>query len=256
MAKVKITGHASGSGVITVTAPNTSTDRTITLPDATGSLTYTPSITDGGNANAITIDASENVGIGTASPTSKLHIHGNSATDGGSIILSNLADDNTAYNQILFQTVGDDDTTLRDVGSIQCLYDDHGGTNPSGNLKFSTKNDAGTFAERLQITSDGRGLSQFTAKAWVNWNMATPAIADSHNISSITDSDVGDQLVNFTNNMANSTYVAVANGNAVNDWYGTETTVITVAGSQFRVIHKENNVSRDSTYTGAIVFGD
>ena len=38
MAKVKITGHASGSGVITVTAPNTSTDRTITLPDATDTL--------------------------------------------------------------------------------------------------------------------------------------------------------------------------------------------------------------------------
>jgi hypothetical protein len=34
MAKVKITGHASGSGVLTITAPNTSTDRTITLPDA------------------------------------------------------------------------------------------------------------------------------------------------------------------------------------------------------------------------------
>ena len=38
MAKVKITGHASGTGVLTVTAPNTSTDRTITLPDATGTL--------------------------------------------------------------------------------------------------------------------------------------------------------------------------------------------------------------------------
>jgi hypothetical protein len=38
MAKVKIQGHASGSGVLTVTAPNTSTDRTITLPDATGTL--------------------------------------------------------------------------------------------------------------------------------------------------------------------------------------------------------------------------
>ena len=38
MAKVKITGHASGSGVITVTAPNTSTDRTITLPDSTDTL--------------------------------------------------------------------------------------------------------------------------------------------------------------------------------------------------------------------------
>jgi hypothetical protein len=38
MAKVKIQGHASGTGVLTVTAPNTSTDRTITLPDATDTL--------------------------------------------------------------------------------------------------------------------------------------------------------------------------------------------------------------------------
>ena len=34
MAKVKIQGNASGSGVFTVTAPNSNTDRTITLPDA------------------------------------------------------------------------------------------------------------------------------------------------------------------------------------------------------------------------------
>jgi hypothetical protein len=74
MAKVKITGHASGSGVITVTAPNTSTDRTITLPDATATVATTtdvaarlPSITDGGNATAMTIDASERVGIGITS---------------------------------------------------------------------------------------------------------------------------------------------------------------------------------------------
>jgi len=43
MAKVKITGHASGSGVLTITAPNTSTDRTITLPDSTGTLLDTTS---------------------------------------------------------------------------------------------------------------------------------------------------------------------------------------------------------------------
>ena len=41
MAKVKITGHASGTGILTVTAPNTSTDRVITLPDATGTLAIT-----------------------------------------------------------------------------------------------------------------------------------------------------------------------------------------------------------------------
>ena len=44
MAKVKITGHASGSGVITVTAPNTSTDRTITLPDATATIATTTDV--------------------------------------------------------------------------------------------------------------------------------------------------------------------------------------------------------------------
>jgi len=38
MAKVKIQGHASGTGILTITAPNTSTDRTITLPDASGAL--------------------------------------------------------------------------------------------------------------------------------------------------------------------------------------------------------------------------
>ena len=47
MAKVKIQGNASGTGILTVTAPNTSTDRTITLPDATGTLLNS----DGSGAN-------------------------------------------------------------------------------------------------------------------------------------------------------------------------------------------------------------
>ena len=80
MAKVKITGHASGTGVLTVTAPNTSTDRTITLPDSTGTLATTAdvpsSITDNGDATAITIDSSERVGIGTGSPSEPLHVAG------------------------------------------------------------------------------------------------------------------------------------------------------------------------------------
>ena len=79
MAKVKIQGNASGTGVLTITAPNTSTDRTITLPDSTGTLATTAdvpsSITDNGDATAITIDSSERVGIGTGSPTARLHVY-------------------------------------------------------------------------------------------------------------------------------------------------------------------------------------
>jgi|19_taG_2_1085344.scaffolds.fasta_scaffold33046_1 hypothetical protein len=41
MAKVKIQGHASGTGILTVTAPDTDVNRTITLPDGTGTLAFT-----------------------------------------------------------------------------------------------------------------------------------------------------------------------------------------------------------------------
>jgi len=57
MAKVKITGHASGTGVITVTAPNTSTDRTITLPDTTGTLLDENSSVPAANLTGTVADA-------------------------------------------------------------------------------------------------------------------------------------------------------------------------------------------------------
>ena len=42
-------------------------------------LSSTPSIVDNGNATAITIDSSENVGIGTGSPQARLHVSNGSA---------------------------------------------------------------------------------------------------------------------------------------------------------------------------------
>jgi len=38
MSKVSITGNASGTGTFTIAAPNSNTDRTLTLPDETGTL--------------------------------------------------------------------------------------------------------------------------------------------------------------------------------------------------------------------------
>ena len=72
MAKVKIQGHASGTGVLTVTAPNTSTDRTITLPDSTDTLAVNSDVTNklplaGGNLTG-------NLGIGETSPATSIHI--------------------------------------------------------------------------------------------------------------------------------------------------------------------------------------
>ena len=76
MAKVKITGHASGSGIIELTAPNTSTNRTITLPDATGTLLTEVAdnaitlakMASGTDGNIISYDASGNpVAVATGS---------------------------------------------------------------------------------------------------------------------------------------------------------------------------------------------
>jgi hypothetical protein len=61
MAKVKIQGNAIGTGTLTLTAPNTNSDRIITLPDGTGEL--------------LAKDSSGNLGIGTSSPSQLLHIY-------------------------------------------------------------------------------------------------------------------------------------------------------------------------------------
>lgn len=52
MSKVKIQGDPNGTGALTIAAPNTNTDRTLTLPDQTGTLlsTATPGVPVGGPA--------------------------------------------------------------------------------------------------------------------------------------------------------------------------------------------------------------
>ena len=53
MSKLKVSGNASGTGVITLEAPNTNTDRAITLPDSAGALVNTAPSTSG---NILTSD--------------------------------------------------------------------------------------------------------------------------------------------------------------------------------------------------------
>jgi len=97
MSKLKVSGNASGTGVITLEAPNTNTDRTITLPD--GDISFGVGIDDNADATAITINASENVGIGTSSPTRTLHVNGNVQIDSQFALYDNVS------NNIIEQSV-------------------------------------------------------------------------------------------------------------------------------------------------------
>jgi len=263
MAKIKIQGNASGSGVILLTAPNTSTDRTITLPDASVTLgAATPSITDNGNANAITIDSAENVGIGVVPEAWNAALTGLQIGETGAISGGNTAwggfleiGSNFYRNSAGFKYTTADKACLTE-------YD-----NANGNINFKTApsgnaDAALTLTSRLQILNDGRGVSQFTANAWVNFAQDT-TIRDSHNVSSITDNAVGNHTVNFANNMANANYCTQVTsaeyaGTGQANQIGTlhrnstyTTSAVKVAGT-----HTASGDYVDNNMTNVLVFGD
>ena len=79
----------------------------------------------------------------------------------------------------------------------------------NGNHTFSTAasgsaDAAITWTTALEIKDDGRGLSQFTAKVWVN--IDSGSLADGHNVSSVSDNGTGEYAVSFANNLANDNY--------------------------------------------------
>ena len=101
-------------------------------------------------------------------------------------------------------------------GAIQAVAEgDHSSSSNATRLEFMTgASEAATV--KLKITSDGRGLSQFTVKAWVYFNGSTFGVNDSHNVSSVTDNGTGNYTVNFDVDLANGNYAASSfwqNGN-------------------------------------------
>ena len=138
MSKVKIEGNASGTGTLTISAPNTDTDRTLTLPDTAGEVL----VTDG----TITIDdTNDRVGIGTSSPSQPLSVYG---TDGSN-------------NTALFTRSGG--TTMYayiDTGSNAGFFT---GSNASGSGFYTNSSDNSVrvmtaSSERMRIDSSGNVL--------------------------------------------------------------------------------------------------
>jgi hypothetical protein len=132
--------------------------------------------------------------------------------------------------------------------------------NSCTDIKFLTSSNNTTLngTERLHITSDGRGLSQFTAKVWVNFNgTGTIAIRDSHNVSSLTDNSTGNYRVNFTNAMANTNYSAVTGSDRSSGTESTVSGVITYNTTNCTIDHLyDTGAVNDSLHVCLQVFGD
>ena len=208
------------------------------LPLAGGTMTGTiagftsTGIDDNATSTAITIDASEQVGIGTASPAGLLHISGSTTTTLPSIVIERTGSGSSKWDIKPYA----DTLTFR----------------------------ADATTDRLTLTNDGRGLSQFTAKAWVNFNgTGTVAIRDSHNVSSITDMNTGSYLVNFANNMANTLYCPLASssqGASASTNYNNHVCVQNITtNSRYQLLMRPQATSDtmvDIAYIYSVVFGD
>jgi hypothetical protein len=213
MAKIKVESQASGTGVYTLKSGTSNTDYTITLPDEDITLGGgVDGIVSTADATAITIDSSERVGFGTTTPQAIIvskestvseainfvaESHGSAGETGGYYFAAHGVATPRRKQAIVNKKNTGGSTGDYGVGSLHFLVD----TN-------TDDADVAIGDSKLEITSDGRGVSQFTARAWCNIDfVGTVSIRDSHNISSITDNGTGNVQFNFTNSMSNSQFV-------------------------------------------------
>jgi hypothetical protein len=180
-------GVSSGSAGIKTTGSN---DGTLALQTTTSGGTAT---------TAVTIDTSQNVGIGLTNPSGTLHVKAQ-AGQGAPFYLSTT--DATANAQAVFvgsrqYQIGTGNASSGFAGSL-FFYDGtagatRAGIDSSGNFQFNS--------------GYGSSATAYGCRAWVNFNgTGTVAIRASGNVTSITDNGVGQYTINFTNALPDSNY--------------------------------------------------
>ena len=194
-----INASTSGSGGIVQTA------------DASGILQLQT-----GGTTAVTVDASQKVGIGTATATDTLTVNGSGR---------------------FYNTYVENSTNIGVYLGYIAATPRIGFFNGTAAQNWQIDNEAGVFrwytpgivqmsltsAGNLQFNSGyGSVATAYGCRAWVNFNgTGTVAIRASGNVSSITDNNVGNYTINFTNAMPNINYSAIGNMNTAGTAVGT-----------------------------------
>jgi len=223
MSKVKIEGNASGTGTLTISAPNTNTDRTLTLPDTAGEF--------------VTADANGNVGIGTSSPSQMLHLKDHTANDGPIIRLEGDSQDTAgnllggieAYNA---DPSGDGPNVVSAIKFLTHEDIDHG-----GQITFSTHDgteggEGSSPVERMRIDSSGNvGIGTNNPEAFVHISAGSPRLM-------LTDTTTGaDHRVNADSSVGNLAFDVDFNSNTTSP-----SAVFNIKGSEKMRISSEGNL--------------
>jgi hypothetical protein len=161
MSKINLTPNASGTGVFTIASPNSNTDRTLNLPDEAGEFVLSASgvisnftstgIDDNATSTAITIDASQNIGIGTTSPAGILNVDTAIAGDSGAssatrtLFLGQTSGSQATSGKLLIQGIINPSIYRVNIDSSR-------GSGAAAPLSFSTANGA---TETMRIDASG-----------------------------------------------------------------------------------------------------
>ncbi len=134
MSKVKIQGHASGSGTLTLGAPNTDSDRTITLPDTTGTLLDENSSVPAANLTGTVADArfpATLPAISGANLTGVLPLAGGTMT-------GNIVGGDTTVSAVNLKDIGVTTNAIGSIGGGTQDIDLTAGNSVSGTVDTST----------------------------------------------------------------------------------------------------------------------
>ena len=181
-----LTLRGATSGSITITPTAVAGTNTITLPAATGTLALTASPTFTGvttestitspaataltiqsaGTTAITVDTSQNVGIGTTSPVGALTVvrSSSSTTIGGSTAVAQIGNSNGGAINLtagieLFGSGPPSSGNGNRSGGIYGIYESYNAGGNAGALAFATNSAGGTsVTERMRIDSSGNFL--------------------------------------------------------------------------------------------------
>jgi hypothetical protein len=170
----------------------------VTTADNSGSL----QLATNNGTTAVTIDTSQNVGVGTTSPAVKFEVSGTVVASGLNARITNTDTDASARAGIQFKTGASANVWQTFTRNNQLVFGinavaDYMAIDGSGNLQFNS--------------GYGSSAIAYGCRAWVNFNGDTagsPAIRASGNVSSLTDNGAGRYAVNFTNAMPDANYGA------------------------------------------------
>jgi len=216
----KISTKTSGVGGLEVTG------------DASGIL----ELASNNGTTAITIDASQNVGIGTASPSAKLEVTGTGVfsngtdnyvkvlTDNGAMEISRSAGD--AYIDLKSSNAEDYDARIQSIGT-------------GGVLELFTSSGSGLQINgtTLKFNSGyGSVATAYGCRAWISFNgSGTIAIRGSGNVSSIVDNGTGQYTINLATAMPDTNFCTVASGGNTPDGSDTIANAVFINSSSIKM---------------------